>query len=79
MYRMPTNFIFFHWVIFTQLFTFLLFYIRLKKGFQFFRPPALVKNGNEEYDGYKLARLVNNIVPVEEGVKVYDLLTYQEM
>lgn len=41
-----------------------------QKGFSVFLSSRFGEEGNEEYDGYKLVN--KNIVPVEEGVKVYD-------
>ena len=41
-----------------------------QKGFSVFSSSRFGEEGNEEYDGYRLVG--NNIVPVEEGVKVYD-------
>jgi F-type H+-transporting ATPase subunit a len=42
-----------------------------QKGFSFFSSSRFGEEGNEEYDGYRLVD-GKKIVPVEEGVKVYD-------
>jgi F-type H+-transporting ATPase subunit a len=42
-----------------------------QKGFSFFSSSKFGHEGSEAYDGYKLLN-GNKIVPVEEGVKVYD-------
>ena len=42
-----------------------------QKGFSVFSSSRFGEEGNEEYDGYRLAGS-NTIVPVEKGVKVYD-------
>jgi F-type H+-transporting ATPase subunit a len=41
-----------------------------QKGFSFFISSRFGEEGKEEYDGYRLAG--NSIVPVEDGIKVYD-------
>ncbi|MDQ2718946.1 MAG: F0F1 ATP synthase subunit A [Bacteroidota bacterium] len=43
-----------------------------QKGWSFFLSSKFGEEGKEEYDGYKLVN-ENSIVPVDPGVKVYDL------
>ncbi|MEO5650120.1 MAG: F0F1 ATP synthase subunit A, partial [Ginsengibacter sp.] len=43
-----------------------------QKGWSFFSSSRFGHEGIEEYDGYKLVN-ENSIVPVEEGVTVYDI------
>ena len=70
MFRMPIEFHFFSVGNFHASVHLPVILYSPQKGFSVFSSSRFGEEGEEEYDGYKLVG--NNIVPVEEGVKVYD-------